>query len=579
MDTTLALRFGSRRAANARTIYPRPRASPEDSHRARNAGPARPGHGRGSAGAPGLPYRPLGLGVELAALFHELDGLLLHSLLDVVAHVLRDLHRAEVRPAHRAEVRDLGAFLRQRLVVELPGGVRVEAEVELVGPAEFKARLGQRVVAQLRARMALGEVGGWRGDIVRHDAVLHVLLVRQSKVLLGSHVAQHRRAEPADHRRADRARNVVVAGCDVGRERPEGVERRLVAVLELQLHVLLDELHRHVARALDHHLAVVLPRNAGQFTQRAQLRDLRLVVGVVDRARPQPVAEREGDVVRRHDLADLLEARVEEAFLVVRQAPLRHDRAAARHDSRHALRGERDERQANSGVDGEVVHALLGLLDQRVAEYLPGQFFSATGDFFQRLIDRHRADGNGAVADDPFARLVDVLAGGEVHHRVGAPADRPGHLVDFLADGRGTRRVAKVAVDLHQEVAADDHRLAFGVIDVRRDDGAPARHLVPYELRRDALRQLRPERFTRVLKTQCVDRALVLAQGDELHLRRDDALARVMHLRDATPPPRSALEIKTQFGELRIGEPFAAVLRGRSPQDFRIAPLGDPALS
>src|SRR5207245_5347952 len=75
-----------------------------------------------------------GFGVELAALLHELDRLLLHSLLDVVAHVLRDLHRAEVRPAHRAEVCDLGAFLRQRLVVELPGGVWIEAEVEVVGP-------------------------------------------------------------------------------------------------------------------------------------------------------------------------------------------------------------------------------------------------------------------------------------------------------------------------------------------------------------------------------------------------------------------------------------------------------------
>src|SRR5438445_13258766 len=130
-----------------------------------------------------------GFGVELAALLHELDGLFLHSLLDVVAHVLRDLHRAEVRPAHRAEVCDLGAFLRQRLVVELPGGVRIEAEVELVGPAEFEARLGERVVARLRARMALGEVGGVRSDLVRHDAVLDILLVRQPEVRLGRLVA------------------------------------------------------------------------------------------------------------------------------------------------------------------------------------------------------------------------------------------------------------------------------------------------------------------------------------------------------------------------------------------------------
>src|SRR5258708_26928221 len=44
------------------------------------------------------------------------------------------------------------------------------------------------------------------------------------------------------------------------------------------------------------------------------------------------------------------------------------------------------------------------------------------------------------------------------HDRVAAPADRPGHLLDFLADARGYRRVADVGVHLHQEVAADDHR-------------------------------------------------------------------------------------------------------------------------
>ena len=69
----------------------------------------------------------------------------------VVAHVLGDLHRAELRPAHRAEVRDLGASLRQRLVVVLARGLRIEREVELVLPAELEARLRQRVVRTARA--------------------------------------------------------------------------------------------------------------------------------------------------------------------------------------------------------------------------------------------------------------------------------------------------------------------------------------------------------------------------------------------------------------------------------------------
>src|SRR3954471_3939619 len=88
-----------------------------------------------------------GLLIDLGALLHELDRLLVQALLDVLAHVLGDLHRAEMRPAHRAEVGDLHALLGQRLVVEILRRVRVEPQVELILPAELEARLGHRVVA------------------------------------------------------------------------------------------------------------------------------------------------------------------------------------------------------------------------------------------------------------------------------------------------------------------------------------------------------------------------------------------------------------------------------------------------
>ena len=48
-----------------------------------------------------------------------------------------------------------------------------------------------------------------------------------------------------------------------------------------------------------------------------------------------------------------------------------------------------------------------------------------------------------------------------------------------------TALVADIGVDLHEEIAADDHRLAFRVIDVGGDDGAPARHFVAHEFRGD----------------------------------------------------------------------------------------------
>ncbi len=184
-------------------------------------------------------------------------------------------------------------------------------------------------------------------------------------------------------------------------------------------------------------------------------------------------------------------------------------------------------------MDGEVVDALLALLDQRVAEDLPGQVLGDAADLLQRLVDRHRADRHRRVADDPLADVVDVAAGREVHHRVGAPADRPDHLVDLLGDRRGDRRIADVGVDLHQEVAADDHRLDLRMVDVGRDDGAAAGDLVAHELRGDhigdrgaeaARRRAGPPRRLR--------EADVLANGDVLHLRRDDAGAGVGELGD-----------------------------------------------
>ena len=188
---------------------------------------------------------------------------------------------------------------RQRLVVVRACRLRVQGQVELVLPAELEPRLGQRVVPRLRARVALGQVRRVRRDLVRDHAGLHVVAVGQAQVLLGRDVAEHRRAEHADHRRADRRGDVVVRRGDVRGQRAERVERRLVADLLLEVHVLLDLVHRHVARALDHHLHVVLPGDRRQLAERPQLGELRLVVGVGDRAGPQAVAQREGHVVAR----------------------------------------------------------------------------------------------------------------------------------------------------------------------------------------------------------------------------------------------------------------------------------------
>ena len=117
--------------------------------------------------------------------------------------------------------------------------------------------------------------------------------------------------------------------------------------------------------------------------------------------------------------------------------------------------------------------------------------------------------GTGGVPQNPLARLVDVTARRQVHDRVSTPEGGPSQLVDFLGDRRGDGGVSDVGVDLHEEVPADDHRLELRMVDVGGNDRPPARHLRPHELRRKTL-----------------------ADGDELHFRRNLAAPRVVKLRD-----------------------------------------------
>jgi hypothetical protein len=73
----------------------------------------------------------------------------------VFADVFGDFHRAEVRAAHGAEVRGLCAFLQQGFVVELARGDGVEAEVELIFPAEWARLRPQPRPAAFRSRESL----------------------------------------------------------------------------------------------------------------------------------------------------------------------------------------------------------------------------------------------------------------------------------------------------------------------------------------------------------------------------------------------------------------------------------------
>ena len=87
-----------------------------------------------------------------------------------------------------------------------------------------------------------------------------------------------------------------------------------------------------------------------------------------------------------------------------------------------------------------------GVITYKIAAHAADLAKGHPADLLERLVDGDGADRDGRVADDPLARVVDVAPGREVHDRVGAPADRPHHLVDLGRDVAGDGAVADLSL-------------------------------------------------------------------------------------------------------------------------------------
>ena len=164
--------------------------------------------------------------------------------------------------------------------MEGDGRVRIVAQIELVEPTEFEARLAYRVIAVDGMRVVFGDVGCMAGDLIGDHALFDIILVRQAEVLLRRHIAQHGGAVTGDLHTADCRGDVVVAGGGVGRERAQRIERGILANRLLHFDVHAYGVERNVSRAFDHHLHVMLPCSLGELAQGHELRELRRVVGI-----------------------------------------------------------------------------------------------------------------------------------------------------------------------------------------------------------------------------------------------------------------------------------------------------------
>src|SRR5579885_2132294 len=420
----------------------------------------------------------------------------------VFVHFAGPVHGAELGSAHGAEGGFLVVVVGKGFIVHGPGCFRVNGEGELLFPIEGVASVADGVVA------VAGDVSGVCGDFIGNHAVLYVFLVGQAEVLFGRDVAEHGSAVPSNEGRADGGGDVIVAGSDIGDQRPESVEGRAVAVFDFLIHLLLDFVERNVARAFDHDLNVAFPGFLGEFTQGFELGKLGLVGSVGHAAWTQAIAEGEADVVFRHDLYDAVEVFIQEVLLVVVGHPLGEDGAATADDSGDALCDHGDVLNQDAGVDGKVVYALLGLLFDDLKIDINIQVFELF-DAVEGLVDGHCSDGNGGMAQNGFADFRNVAAGGEIHDGVGAKLYGHVQLTEFLINVGGHGRVADIGVDFAPGRNANGHWFQLRMVDVCRNDESACSDFRANELRGE-----------------------VFAFGDELHFLGDDAFARKVHLGD-----------------------------------------------
>ncbi|MNS80756.1 hypothetical protein D3C72_1144500 [compost metagenome] len=262
-----------------------------------------------------------------------------------------------------------------------------------------------------------------------------------------------------------------------------------------------------MARAFDHHLHIMLPGNLRQLPKCLKLRELCFIIRIRNAARAKAVAKREGDIISLHNFADFFKMRIQEVLLMMRQTPGCHNRAAAGDNSGHALRRKRDIAQQHPSMNREVIYPLLSLLDERIAVYFPVQVLGLTIHFLQGLIDRYGSNRNRGITHDPLPGGMNVLACRQIHNRIRAPAGCPGHLLNFLFNGRAHSRVPDIGINLNKEITANNHRLALRVIDITWNNRSAACHFVTNKLGRH-----------------------VLTDRNILHLRRDDPLTCIVHL-------------------------------------------------
>ena len=99
-------------------------------------------------------------------------------------------------------------------------------------------------------------------------------------------------------------------------------------------------------------------------------------------------------------------------------------------------------------------------------------------------------------------------------------------------DVGGDRAVADIGVDLDEEIAADGHRFALGVVDIVGDDRTAPRHFIADEFGRDIIGDFRAKALAVADIFLQPRTAQIFALRHIFHFGRNDAAPGIVHLAD-----------------------------------------------
>ena len=130
---------------------------------------------------------------------------------------------------------------------------------------------------------------------------------------------------------SDRGNHMVVAGTDIGRQRPQHVVGCVVAHALLQDDVGLDFVQGDMPRPFHHHLTAHAAAFLGQFAVDQQLLNHRAIKRVANGPRPQAVSQRQDHVVFFKNRHHAVEFGIQWIFAMVGLHPCHHRGAALAH--------------------------------------------------------------------------------------------------------------------------------------------------------------------------------------------------------------------------------------------------------